>query len=250
VPLIFTAYAADLAHRLAPRAPARVLEVAAGTGAVTRTLADTLGDRASLVATDLNQAMLDRAAAVGTSRPVEFRQADAQALPFPDASFDAVVCQFGAMFFPEKTKAYAEARRVLRPGGVFLFNVWDRLTENEFAHAVSSALEGVFPSDPPRFLSRVPYGYCDGAVIHRELTAAGFSKPAHVETVTHRCRADSPRIPSVGFCLGSPLRGEIEARSGATLDEAVDAATREVARRFGTGAVDSKMQALVITAEV
>src|SRR3954464_9469223 len=105
--------------------------------------------------------MLDRAATVGTKRAVEWRQADAMQLPFEDAAFDAVVCQFGAMFFPEKTKAFSEVRRVLRPGGVFVFNVWDHIEENEFAATIMIALASVFPNDPPRFMARTPHGYCE-----------------------------------------------------------------------------------------
>jgi SAM-dependent methyltransferase len=161
VPLIFEPYAADLAKRLSSRPLSRVLEVAAGTGVVTRAMVSALPETVSIVATDLNQAMLDRAAAVGTKRPVEWRQADAMQLPFPDGAFDAVLCQFGVMFFPEKSKAFAEARRVLRPGGVYLFNVWDRIEENEFADTVTSALQTLFPSDPPRFMVRTPHGYHD-----------------------------------------------------------------------------------------
>ena len=151
VPLIFEPYAVDLAKRLASRSLTRVLEIAAGTGVVTRQLAAVLPESVSIVATDLNQPMLDQAAAIGTRRPVEWRQADAMQLPFEDASFDAVACQFGVMFFPDKSKAFAEARRVLRPGGVFIFSVWDRIEENEFADAVTKALASVFPGDPPRF---------------------------------------------------------------------------------------------------
>src|SRR5262249_23552324 len=124
VPLIFEPYAADLVIRLRWRSLSHVLEIAAGTGVVTRALASELPESVSVVATDLNQAMLDHASAIGTRRPVEWRQADAMELPFEDAAFDAVVCQFGAMFFPDKSKAFSEARRVLRPGGVFIFNVW------------------------------------------------------------------------------------------------------------------------------
>src|SRR5713101_8889683 len=149
VPLIFEPYAADLANRLASRSLSRVLEVAAGTGVVTRALASVLPERVSIVATDLNQPMLDQASALGTTRPVEWRQADAMQLPFQDGTFDAVVCQFGVMFFPDKTKALSEARRVLRPGGVLVFNVWDRLEENEFADTVTAALASLFPEDPP-----------------------------------------------------------------------------------------------------
>src|SRR5712692_8864275 len=137
VPLLFEPYAADLVNRLASRSLTRVLEIAAGTGVVTRALASVLPERASIVATDLNQSMLDQASALGTKRPVEWRQADGMRLPFQDGTFDAVVCQFGVMFFPEKSKAFSEARRVLRSGGVFAFNVWDRIKENEFADAVT-----------------------------------------------------------------------------------------------------------------
>src|SRR5258706_7272698 len=154
VPLIFEPYATDVATRLVSRSPATVLEIAAGTGVVTRALASALPEGTSIVATDLNQPMLDQAAKVGTKRPVQWRQADAMQLPFADASFDTVACQFGVMFFPDRGAAFAEARRVLRPGGALLFNVWDRIEQNEFAHAVDGAVAAQFPADPPRFLAR------------------------------------------------------------------------------------------------
>ena len=138
-----------------------MLEIAAGTGVVTRRLASALPESVAIVATDLNQGMLDQAAAAGTSRPVEWRRADAAQLPFPDKAFDAVVCQFGVMFFPDKARAFAEARRVLCPGGVFLFNVWDRIEENEFADVITAELATLYPADPPRFLARTPHGYAD-----------------------------------------------------------------------------------------
>src|SRR5688572_13421205 len=138
VPLIFEPYAIDLVDRLRTRALSRVLEIAAGTGVVTRALASSLPESTSIVATDLNQAMLDQASIVKTKRPVQWRQADAMQLPFQDATFDTVVCQFGVMFFPEKSRAFAEAHRVLRPGGILIFNVWDRIEENEFADAITS----------------------------------------------------------------------------------------------------------------
>ena len=145
VPLIFAPFAGDMAARLAQHSVSSVLEIAAGTGVVTRALASALPENVSIVATDLNEAMLEHAQSVGTSRPVEWRQADAAALPFPDETFDAVICQFGVMFFPDKAKAFAEAHRVLRPGGVFLFDVWDRIEENQFVNTVTTALEPIFP---------------------------------------------------------------------------------------------------------
>lgn len=249
VPLIFQPYAADVVARLRPRRLSRVLEVAAGTGVVTRAMAAALPDAVSLVATDLNQAMLDHAAAVGTKRPVEWRQADAMQLPFADQSFDAVVCQFGVMFFPDKPKAFAEARRVLKRGGVFIFNVWDRIEENEFADTVTTALASVFPKDPPRFMARTPHGYHDRAAIARDLAGGGFAGAPHIDTVAARSGADSPRIPALAYCQGTPLRNEIEARDAARLGEATDVAAEAIARRFGRGEVDGKIQAHVVTIE-
>jgi len=246
VPLIFEPYAADLAARLARQPPGRVLEIAAGTGVVTRALATALPETVSIVATDLNQAMLDRAAARGTSRPVTWRQADAMALPFADSTFDIVVCQFGAMFFPEKGQAYAEARRVLRPGGLFVFNVWDRIEDNEFADVVTTALATLFPDDPPRFLARTPHGYHDPEAIKRDLAAGGFTAAPSIATIAARSRAASCERPAVAYCQGTPLRNEIEARGTARLTEATALAVEAIARRFGREAVDGKIQAHVV----
>jgi ubiquinone/menaquinone biosynthesis C-methylase UbiE len=249
VPLIFEPYAADLANRLASRSLARVLEIAAGTGVVTRHLASVLPANVSIVATDLNQPMLDLASATGTRRPVEWRQADAMQLPFPDGTFDAVVCQFGVMFFSEKARAFSEARRVLRPGGVFIFNVWDRIKENEFADTVTTALESLFPKDPPRFMARTPHGYYDRATIERDLANGGFTALPQISTVAARSRAESSRVPAVASCQGTPLRNEIEARGASRLGEATDLAADAIAQRFGRGAVDGKIQAHIVTIE-
>jgi len=249
VPLIFEPYAVDLVNRLGSRPLSRVLEIAAGTGVVTRALASALPESVSIVATDLNQAMLDQASAVGTKRPVEWRQADAMQLPFRDGTFDAVVCQFGVMFFPEKAKAFAEARRMLRPGGVFLFNAWDRIEENEFADTVTTALESVFPKDPPRFMARTPHGYYDRSHIARDLANGGFTTSPRIDTVAARSRAKSPREPAIAYCQGTPLRNEIETRDAARLAEATDVATEAIAKRFGRNAVDGKIQAHIVTIE-
>ncbi|HYE96964.1 MAG TPA: methyltransferase domain-containing protein [Rubricoccaceae bacterium] len=249
VPLIFESYAADLVKRLSSRSLSRVLEIAAGTGVVTRALASALPEGASIVATDLNQAMLDHASAVGTERAVEWRQADAMHLPFPDETFDAAVCQFGVMFFPDKPRAFSEARRVLKPGGVYVFNVWDQIKENEFADTIETALEALFPENPPRFLSRTPYGYHDRRIIERDLVNGGFSAPPRLDTVAARSRAGSPQLPAVAFCQGTPLRNEIEARDASRLSEATDLAAEAIARRFGQGDVDGKIQAHVVVIE-
>ncbi len=249
VPLIFQQYAMDMAARLSEAAPSRVLEIAAGTGVVTRALASALPADTTIVATDLNQGMLDRAAAVRTNRPVEWQHADAMSLPFADGTFDAVVCQFGAMFFPEKSKAYSEARRVLQPGGVFIFSVWDRIEENEFADVVINVLASLFPQDPPRFLARIPHGYFDTTAIERDLAAGGFSASPKVTTLSECSRASSARIPAYAYCQGTPLRNEIESRNASMLDEATDVAEKAIAERFGRGAVEGKIQAHIISIE-
>ena len=247
VPLIFEPYTADLASRVAEFRPSNVLEVAAGTGAATRAMARVLPTKAKLVATDLNQPMLDRAATVGTDRPVEWRQADALHLPFGDATFDVVVCQFGVMFFPDVAWAFAEARRVLRPGGALLFSVWDRIEENEFAQAVTEALAQIFPSDPPRFLERTPHGYHDPKVISRDLLAAGFGTLPHIATLAARSRAAAPTVPAIAYCQGTPVRTEIVERSSAGLAEATEVCAAAISRRFGAGAVDGKIQAHLVS---
>jgi ubiquinone/menaquinone biosynthesis C-methylase UbiE len=249
VPLIFEAYAADMAQLVAASSPASVLETAAGSGAVTRALAPKLGTHARYVVTDLNQPMLDYAASRQDSDSrIEWRQADALDLPFGDASFDVVCCQFGAMFFPDRVAGYVQARRVLRPGGRFVFNVWDRIEENDFAEDVTNAVAAVFPGDPPRFLARMPHGYHDVALIREELGRAGFTSIT-IETHQKVSRAHSARDAATAYCHGTPLRNEIEARDASLLPLATDRATEAIASRHGSeGPVAGKIQAHVIVA--
>jgi len=248
VPMIFEPYAADLAGRVAALRPSRVLEIAAGTGVVTRAMASALPAGVELVATDLSQAMLDRAAAVGTSRPVLWRQADGTKLPFGDRSFDVVACQFGVMFFPDKVHAFSELRRVLRPGGSLVFNTWDRLEANEFADTVTQALARHFPSDPPRFMARTPHGYFDPSAIRADLAGAGFKASPSVETRAERSRAPEASVAAVAYCQGTPMRGEIEARAGGSLADATVACSAAIAARFGGGPIEGLIQAHVVTA--
>ena len=247
VPLIFEPYARDLAERVAQTSPSRVLETAAGTGVVTRALAARLPAHATITASDLNQPMLDRAATRLRDDRIAWRQADALALPFADQGFDAVACQFGVMFFPDKGRGYAEARRVLKPQGRFLFNVWGAIADNEFADLVTEAVAGLFPADPPRFLARTPHGYHDVKQIRADLAAAGFASST-VETVDAVSRAASPRDVAVAFCQGTPLRNDIETRAAARLEEATQAAADALARRYGSGPLEGRIRAHVITA--
>jgi SAM-dependent methyltransferase len=248
VPLIFQSYAIDIARRLSQNPPARVLEIACGTGVATRALAAALPPTSAIIASDLNQPMLDHAQSRLSAENVEWRRADAMSLPFEDGEFDAVVCQFGAMFFPDKPKAFAEAVRVLSPGGTYIFSVWDRIEDNEIADIVTAALATVFPDDPPRFMVRTPHGYHDVDVIRDDLARGGIAD-AQVETIADRSCADSPRDAAIAYCHGTPLRDEIFARDPSRVNEATDAAERAVEKVFGTGAVDAKMQAHIVTVQ-
>jgi len=248
VPLIFEVYAKDLAQRTAMLAPKSVLETAAGSGVVTRALAARLPADVSSVVTDLNQPMLNHAAGKqGPDDRITWQQADALNLPFDDASFDAAVCQFGVMFFPDRVAGYTETRRVLRPGGSFLFNVWDHIGANEFADVVTEAAAAVFPDDPPRFLARTPHGYHDVELIRDELARAGFSQVL-ITTLEETSAAPSPRHPAIAYCQGTPLRNEIESRDARLLDHVTEQATEAIAARFGRGPVSGKIRGHIVEA--
>lgn len=245
VPLIFTSFAQDMAQKVAAHHPQAVLETAAGSGVVTRALAPMLDDGARYCVTDLNPPMLDRAR---RSQPVdgriEWQQADAMALPFEDGAFDAVCCQFGVMFLPDKGAGFGEAHRVLRKGGQFVFNVWDRIEENAFAQSVTQTATRLFPDDPPVFLARTPHGYHDIAQIEGDLRQAGFREIA-VQTVTEMSRAEDPHAPAIAYCQGTPLRVELEKREPDALDTIIHAAGEEIRATFGDGPVEGKIQAHV-----
>lgn len=247
VPLIFEPYAIDLVHRIDPLSSHEILELAAGTGALTRALSRSLPDHGRIVATDLNQPMIDLAAArQADDQRISWLRADALDLPFQDERFDVVVCQFGAMFFPDKVQAYKEARRVLKPTGTFLFNVWDRIAENEIADVATQALAQLFPHDPPSFMARTPHGYHDLARINEEVKAAGFDAVS-VDAVERNSVAACARDAAIAYCQGTPLRDEIAARHGA-LDDAANAVAAALSERFGSGQVSARMKAFVVTA--
>ena len=242
VPAVFHPYAEDLAVRVARHRPRVLLELAAGTGVLTReVIARVRG--VQVTATDLNVAMVE----VGSAQvpAAAWQQADAMDLPFADQSFDLVACQFGVMFLPDRPTAYAGVARVLRPGGHFLFSSWAPLATHEVVTEVLAALAECFPADPPSFLARVPHGYHDPDRIADDLAAAGFGD-VQIETVELTCTGRSARDLALGYCRGTPLRPEIEARGDLVATTAAVGAALE--RRFGTGEVVARMAALVVAA--
>jgi len=243
-PILFQPFAEAVAERLGETDRA-ILETAAGTGVVTRAMAAAVPGSA-IVATDLNQAMLDVAAEKAQGGRLKWQQADAQSLPFEAGSFDVVVCSFGIMFMPDKQAAYREVRRVLRPNGRFIFTVWDRIEDNPLIHITDTTVAGLFPADPPHFLARTPCGYHDKARIERDLREAGFTS-VKIEEVRRETDVRSAWEPAAGQCQGSPLRGEIEARDKDGVARATEAVAAAMRKRFGDGAFRAPVQALLIT---
>lgn len=247
VPLIFAPYARLVAERAAAWRPRRILETAAGTGVVTEELHRALPD-AEIVATDLNAPMLDQAARRLGSPLVRFQPADAQSLPFAEASFDLVVCQFGVMFFPDKVRANAEARRVLREGGRYLLVIWDRIEHNLATMTAGRAVAELFPmEDGARFYERVPFRYHDVGDIERDLLAAGFTDVEY-ETVELRSRAASAREAAIALVQGTPMRSDIEAIDPAMLDRATGVAAEALRKFEGPEGFDAPMSARLVTA--
>jgi len=243
-PTFMVPYASDIASRLTHLQTGRLLEVAAGTGIVTAALAAAL-PRVEITATDLNQPMLDRASTKAELHGVILRQADALDLPFDDASFNAVVCQFGVMFFPDKAAAFREVRRVLRPGGHFVFNVWDSVEDNPVVATLLAGLRRWCPDQPSWFMERTPCGYRDPTILRADLVAGGFAD-CQIEKVVLRGHAASPMAVAVGLCQGSPMRAEIEALDSTGLQEATQAAANAIAESFGNGTFEASLAALVI----
>ena len=246
VPLLFGPYAEQVAERAQAFQPQRILETAAGTGVVTEALHRALPD-SKIVATDLNEPMLAEAARRVTSPNVAFQPADALDLPFDDESFDLVVCQFGVMFFPDKVRGNAEARRVLRPGGRYLLVIWNEVGRNLATKVVGNALTDLFPDDPAAFYERLPFRYHDVEAIRTDLTAAGFEAIA-IETVELRSRAASARDVAIAMTQGTPMRSEIEVRGPDALAAATDAAERALRQFENADGFEAPMSAHIVTA--
>jgi ubiquinone/menaquinone biosynthesis C-methylase UbiE len=242
-PVIFEPYAADLVTRLKTKELDRVLEIACGTGIVTRRMRDALPANVEIVATDLNPDMFQFAKAkFKTGGSILWQQADASALPFPDRSFDAVVCQFGYMFVPDKPTAMREAHRVLKPGATFLFNVWDSFDANPFAEIAHTTIASFFDRDPPRFYE-IPFSLHESNVVRELLRNAGFEKIESFSE-TKPCRSTSAKEFATGLVRGNPVGTEAMER-GVDPEKIIEAVARRLAERFGKAPVEGTMRAIV-----
>lgn len=243
-PLWLDPFAVDLAQRLPENPPGDVLEMACGTGPVTRRLRERLSPSLRLVATDLSKAMVDYARARLGGKDIEWREADLQKLPFEDNSFGAVVCGFGIMFALDRQAAFREARRVLTAGGIFLFNVWDSIEQNPHALANAEALEALFPGDPEmRF--RMPYDMHDPGLLRRLLAGARF-RATRIETKRIPVKGADPRGIATAQIRGTPRSALIENR-GVSLDLAIEKVT-DALRRTGGDPYSGQAQAVIVQA--
>jgi len=246
-PVFFVDFADDIARRAVASAPMRLLELAAGTGIVTRRLRDLLPQEARLTATDLNPPMLEVARGkFRADEAVEFEPADATALPFPDASFDAIICQFGVMFFPDKEKGYREAHRVLVSAGHYLFSVWDSHRHNPIGRLITEIVTEFFPHDPPQFY-QVPFGYHRIDPIKDSLEAAGFADLRIAVLSLNKTVHDVPTYARA-LVLGNPLVDQIRSRGGVDPEQIIERLAEAIPREFGTNPVRLPLQAIVFDA--
>ena len=248
-PNIFHDYADRLVARCGAQSGARVIEMAAGTGIVSRRLRDHLDAGVSLTVTDLNPPMLDVARSkFSQGEDVTFQIANAMELPFDAESFDLMVCQFGVMFFPDKPASYREAARVLKPGGRYVFNVWGAMSENPFSEIAHGVGADFFPDDPPDFY-KVPFHYGDSDTVRADLTTGGWQDVEH-ETITYDKVVADPRVFATALVYGNPMIEQIKDRGGVDPDEVADAMLSALQDRFGAEEMTMPLSATMFDCRV
>lgn len=246
-PVLFRPYAEDLAARLEIGGEASVLELACGTGILTQILRNRLPATVQLLATDLNEPMLEHARAkFGPNERIEWRQADAMDLSFGEATFDAVICQFGLMFVPDKRACVRQVYRVLKPGGTFLFNTWDAMQQNELAHIAHETIGSFFDRNPPTFY-QVPCGYHDRAQIEKLLDDEGFGNIG-ISVVAKNSQITDAKATATGLIEGNPVVLEIAERDPDLVPKITRALTEAIRKRFTEASASARMRAVIVQA--
>jgi SAM-dependent methyltransferase len=246
-PSVLSPFADDLAHRLARLSTGPLLEIAADTGALTQAMASALSVGLTIIATDADADMIEHASAKPGMSRVTWRRADPDALPFPDATFGIVACHLGVATMPDRVRTFQEARRVMKPGGRFVFSVLGSINHNPVADCLQNALNAFFPGDPPGYIEHGLHGYADNEAIDDDLTTAGFTDAIYT-TVELPFAAASARDVAAGYCHGTPLRLELEVRTIGDTQPILQAATLALQKRFGGGAINTTMRAQIISA--
>ena len=246
-PSFLLPFADDMARRLSRISMGPVLEICADTGVLTQAIASAMSAGLTIIATDPNADAIQRASIKPGMARIAWQRADPGALPFPDATFGIVTCHFAVATLPDRVQAFQEARRVMKTGGRFVFNVPGHIRHNPVAECIQGAMNDLFPSDPPRFVGHTLHGYADNEAIDDDLTAAGFTDAIYT-TVELPYVAASALDSAMGYCLGTSLRAEIEARAPDKAEQAIRTAVAALEKRFGTGAIETGMRAHIISA--
>jgi ubiquinone/menaquinone biosynthesis C-methylase UbiE len=246
-PSLITPFADDIARRLSRISMGPLLEICADTGILTQAIGSALSAGLTIIATDPSQETVDHASIKPGMARISWQRADPCDQPFFDATFGIVVCHFGVVAINDRVPAFRDVRRVMKQGGRFVFSVPASLRHNPVAECLQQALESLFPADPPDFLRHTLHGYADNETIDDDLTAAGFTDAIYT-TVELPYVAASAEHAATGYCLGTALRPEIEARAPGDAERVVQAAAAALEQRFGTGTIEAAMRAHIISA--
>ena len=242
-PLYFEPFAIEVAKRVDPTGTAVVLEIAAGTGRVTRHIRERILPSAKLIASDISEEMQAVAKKKLGHLDIDWQNIDAQQLPFSDNSIDLVICCFGYMFVPDKTKAFAEVYRVLKPGGHFLFSTWDKL-ENNPASYISRCMAKQYLEEPLPASYDLPTSMSDESGIRSLLQDAGFSKLS-VEKVKLLTAIPTAKEAALGFVQGGGVYDEVRKRKSGSIDEIKIRLEKELAGQFGDAPMIAPISALI-----
>jgi ubiquinone/menaquinone biosynthesis C-methylase UbiE len=246
-PSVMSPFADDMARRLSRLSIGPLLEIAADTGVLTQAMASALSAGLTMIATDPDAEAVDYASAKPGMARVSWQQADPHALPFRDETFGIVVCHLNVAAMADRVRTFQEARRVTKRGGRFVFSVFGSIHQNPVANCLQTALDEFFPTDSPRFIADSLHGYGDNEAIDADLTTAGFTDAIYT-TVELPFAAGSARDVATGYCLGTPLRSDLEARTSGNIEPVVEAAAIALRKRFGPGGITTTMRAHIISA--